>query len=199
MLSGMKPLTASASVTVDATPQQVYDVVSDITRTGEWSQVCRSAEWVDPAVTGEGAQFLGHNDDGARQWTTTSTVVSALPGEEFVWEVGQGNARWGYAMREVGGEAADDGTDGDGVGVEGAGGDGTGGDGTGGDAAGPERAGSGRTELTHTWEVLPALYGFLADKFGDQAESALAARADSAHASLPKTVAALKEIVEREG
>lgn len=164
-MSGVKPLSASASVTVDATPQQVYDVVSDITRTGEWSQVCRSAEWVDAARTGEGAQFLGHNDDGTKQWTTTSTVVTALPGEEFVWEVGQGYVRWGYAMREV------------------AGGEGGG-------------AGPARTELTHTWEVLPALHGFYADKYGDQAQEVLARRTESAHASIPRTLESIRTIVE---
>lgn len=99
----MQQLTTSGSVVVAASPQQVYDVVSDITRTGEWSPVCRSAEWVDPQRTGEGAQFLGHNDDGTKEWTTTSTVVSARPGEEFVWEVGEGFVRWGYHLRAVDG------------------------------------------------------------------------------------------------
>lgn len=174
----MKPLTASASVTVSATPDQVYDVVSDITRTGEWSPVCRSAEWVDPDRTGEGAQFLGHNDDGAKEWTTTSTVVAARPGETFAWEVGESYVRWGYDLRAVEGGADESGVD------EGGADGGT--------------AGPARTEVRHTWEVLPALHGFYADKYGDQAGTVLASRADSAHASIPRTVAALKEIVERQ-
>lgn len=182
----MQPLTASASVTVDATPQQVYDVVSDITRTGEWSPVCRSAEWVDPGQTGEGAQFLGHNDDGTKQWTTTSTVVSARPGEEFAWEVGKGYVRWGYTMRAVEDGSEDgDRQDGDS-------------DDSGGNDSGSDVTGSPRTELTHSWEVLPALHPFFADKYGDQAQSVLASRADSAHASIPRTLQTLKGIIERQ-
>lgn len=152
----MQQLTTQGSLVVAATPQQVYDVVSDITRTGEWSPVCRRAEWVDPERTGEGAQFLGHNDDGAKEWTTTSTVVRARPGEEFVWEVGQGFVRWGYRMAPV----------------------------------------EGSTELTHTWEVLPALHGFYADKYGDQAQEVLARRTESAHASIPRTLESIRTIVE---
>lgn len=150
----------SDSVVVDAPPAAVYDVVSDVTRTGEWSPVCRRAEWEEPGRTGEGARFLGHNDDGTRQWTTTSTVVTARPGEEFTWEVGQSFVRWSYLMR-------------------------------------PTEDGSA-TVLTHAWEVLPALHGMYADKYGDEAPEVLARRTESAHASIPKTLASIKEIVERD-
>ena len=154
----MQQLSTRGSVLVAASPQQVFDVVSDITRTGEWSPVCRRAEWVDPERTGEGAQFLGHNDDGTKEWTTTSTVVSARPGEEFVWEVGKSYVRWGYHLAPV----------------------------------------EGGTELTHTWEVLPALHRFFEDKYGEQAQEVLARRTDSAHASIPRTLETIKAIVERE-
>ncbi|GGF36634.1 polyketide cyclase [Ornithinimicrobium tianjinense] len=153
-------LTFSDSIVVDAPPAAVYAVVSDVTRTGEWSPVCRRAEWEDPARTGEGARFLGHNDDGTREWTTTSTVVAARPGEEFTWEVGQSYVRWSYLMR-------------------------------------PAEDGSG-TVLTHAWEVLPALHGMYADKYGDEAAAVLARRTESAHASIPSTLAVIKEIVERD-
>src|SRR5690606_14752506 len=35
----------SESIHIDVTPQAVWDVVSDITRTGEWSPVCQAAWW----------------------------------------------------------------------------------------------------------------------------------------------------------
>lgn len=93
-----RPITHAASIHVDASPRQVYELVSDITRTGEWSVVCRAAEWEDPARTGQGARFLGHNETPTRTWTTTSTVVAASPGQEFAWVVGDGLVRWGYRM-----------------------------------------------------------------------------------------------------
>ena len=48
---------------VEATPEAVYDLVSDITRTGEWSPVCTSCWWDEEADAGTvGAWFTGHNE-----------------------------------------------------------------------------------------------------------------------------------------
>lgn len=86
------------TITIDAPCQTVYDLVRDVTRTGEWSPTCRSCEWEDPARTGPGARFTGHNATSQRTWTTTSTVVVDVPGREFSWEVGAGYVRWAYLL-----------------------------------------------------------------------------------------------------
>lgn len=53
------------SIEIDATPQQVYDAVSDLTRMGEFSPECRRVEWLDGAAGPRpGAQFAGHNQGG---------------------------------------------------------------------------------------------------------------------------------------
>ena len=41
-MSGRPALTHRESILVTATPEAVYDLVSDVTRTGEWSPVCAS-------------------------------------------------------------------------------------------------------------------------------------------------------------
>ena len=70
------PSTASRSVDIAASPEVVYDLVSDITRTGEWSPECRSCEWVDePGQVG--SRFKGHNRSGLARWTTTAKVITA--------------------------------------------------------------------------------------------------------------------------
>ena len=92
----VQPVTRSFSTHIDASAAVVYSLVSDITRTGEWSVGCRAAEWVEPARTGVGAQFIGHNESPVRQWDTTCTVVAADPEREFAWEVGDGWSRWSY-------------------------------------------------------------------------------------------------------
>lgn len=91
-------LTHRVTVVVDAPAESVYALVSDVTRTGEWSPTCRSCEWEDPTRRGVGARFTGHNQTAVRRWSTTSTVVAAVPGREFAWEVGQGYVRWGYLL-----------------------------------------------------------------------------------------------------
>lgn len=151
-----QPITHSGSIHVDASPQEVYDLVSDITRTGEWSVVCRAAEWEDPSSTGVGARFIGHNETPTRTWTTTSTVVAATPGEEFAWMVGDGYVRWGYRMEPV-----DDGT-----------------------------------ELSHDWEFLPAGQRMFRARWKGDAKAQIEQRTESAYASIPQTLATIKQIVE---
>ena len=50
------------SVTIVASAEALYDMVSDITRTGEWSPVCTSCWWDEGAQAGQvGAWFTWHN------------------------------------------------------------------------------------------------------------------------------------------
>src|SRR5438128_1188944 len=84
----MESLTYSASVVVRTSPEALYDLVSDVTRTGEWSPVCRQCSWDEGASGQVGDWFTGRNDNGQRQWETRSQVVAAEPGREFAWMVG---------------------------------------------------------------------------------------------------------------
>lgn len=88
------------SVTVEASAETLYDLVSDITRTGEWSPVCTSCWWDEQANAGQpGAWFTGRNELPDRSWQTRSQVVSAERGCEFAWVVGGSFVRWGYTMK----------------------------------------------------------------------------------------------------
>ena len=87
------------SVTVNASAEALYDLVSDITRTGEWSPICTSCWWDDEATTGQiGAKFTGRNELPHRTWESRSQVVVAERGQEFAWEVGDSFVRWGYIL-----------------------------------------------------------------------------------------------------
>ena len=86
------------SIHVDASPQEVYDAVSDVTRHGEWSVFTARAVWVEGDGPVVGAQFTGDNTRPGRDWQTRSEVVVAEPGREFAWEVNGGLVRWGYEM-----------------------------------------------------------------------------------------------------
>lgn len=102
----MEQKTYNDSVTVQASAEAVYAVVSDIGRTGEWSPTCVRCEWDDPSQTGVGATFTGYNEAASRSWQTTSTVIAADPGVRFAWEVGHGFVRWSYDLK-----SADEGTE----------------------------------------------------------------------------------------
>lgn len=87
------------SITVAATAPTLYDLVSDIRRTGEWSPVCTSCWWDDESSAGlPGAWFTGRNELAHRIWETRSQVVTAERGREFAWIVGGSFVRWGFTM-----------------------------------------------------------------------------------------------------
>lgn len=87
------------SVTVQASAGALYDLVSDVTRTGEWSPVCTSCWWDDEASAGQvGAWFTGRNEIPGRTWETRSQVVAAERGREFAWVVGGRFVRWGFTL-----------------------------------------------------------------------------------------------------
>ena len=66
------------SVTVEASAEALYDLVSDVRRTGEWSPVCTSCWWDDQAEAGQvGAWFTGRNELPDRTWQTRSQVAVA--------------------------------------------------------------------------------------------------------------------------
>ncbi|HVE93696.1 MAG TPA: SRPBCC family protein [Acidimicrobiales bacterium] len=92
-----------ASTHVDAAPEAVYDLVSDVTRMGELSPECYRCEWVDGATgPAEGAKFKGWNRIGRFiKWTTTPEVMVADRGKEFTFKTPQ--TIWSYTFAEVDG------------------------------------------------------------------------------------------------
>lgn len=93
----------SVVVVVAAGADAVYALVSDVTRTGEWSPVCRACWWDDGAGPHVGAWFTGRNETPGRTWETRSQVVQADLGREFGWEVDDAWARWGFTLEPLDG------------------------------------------------------------------------------------------------
>ena len=94
---------ASASLTISASAQELYDLVSDVANMGRLSPECTGGKWLDgatgPAV---GARFKGSNKRGIVRWSTTCTVVVAEPGKEFTFETPDSGARWSYRFEPDG-------------------------------------------------------------------------------------------------
>jgi Polyketide cyclase / dehydrase and lipid transport len=95
-------LTHAESIVIARTPEDLYDMVSDVTRMGEWSPVCKKCWWDDGDGPRVGAWFTGHNEAPDRDpWDTRSQVVAASRGEEFAFTVGGSWVRWGYTFTPV--------------------------------------------------------------------------------------------------
>jgi hypothetical protein len=89
-----------ASLDVTASPEALYDLVTDIARTGEWSPICRACWWKDDDSPRVGGWFFGRNEADGRAWETESQVAVATPGQEFAWIVGGQYARWGFQFMQ---------------------------------------------------------------------------------------------------
>ena len=95
----MSDLTHAESIVIAASPEVVYDLVSDVTRTGDWSPVCKECWWDEGATGAIGDVFTGRNVLPERTWETRCTVIAADRGREFGWLVGDNYVRWLYSMQ----------------------------------------------------------------------------------------------------
>ena len=74
---GTLPRNGEVSVEVDASPAQVWNLLTDITRAGEWSHETQGGEWLDDATgPAPGARFQGRNENGRFKWTRQCEVLS---------------------------------------------------------------------------------------------------------------------------
>jgi hypothetical protein len=93
----------TVSLRIEASPEALYDLVSDPANMGRLSPECTGGHWLDgatgPAV---GARFKGTNKRGFVRWSTKSTVVTADRGRAFAFEVGDSGTRWSYAFEPDG-------------------------------------------------------------------------------------------------
>jgi len=67
---------------VDAPVDAVWNLVIDVTRTGDWSHETMSAMWLDGATRAvPGARFKGVNKQGRTKWSRTCEVLACEPHE----------------------------------------------------------------------------------------------------------------------
>ena len=104
----VRPLTGEVSLRMAAPPRVVWDLVSDVTRIGEFSPETFEAKWIRGASGPEvGAQFKGHvkrNGVGPTYWTLC-TVTVCEPERAFEWAVGNDTVtanNWGYRLKPDG-------------------------------------------------------------------------------------------------
>ncbi|HLX87502.1 MAG TPA: SRPBCC family protein, partial [Acidimicrobiales bacterium] len=104
---------AAVTLHIDAEPDKVWGLVTDITRMGEYSPEVIEAEWMDGA-TGPalGARYRGHvrrNEKWPVYWTTCQ-VTECTPGEVFEFAVLLGERpvnTWRYEFKASEGGGTD--------------------------------------------------------------------------------------------
>src|SRR3954454_15686943 len=92
---------------IEASPEALYALVSDVTRTPEYSPEIKRVTWIKGA-TGPvvGARFKAINKAGrGPAWPNKPVVLTAEPGREFAFsrtEVGGGTVVWRYTFTPEG-------------------------------------------------------------------------------------------------
>ena len=96
-------LKLSDSISVAVTPDELYALVSDVTRMGEWSPICRACWWDEGAGPQVGAWFTGRNETPERTLGDTKSGGGRRSRSGFAWEVNHGWVYWGYTFEPEGG------------------------------------------------------------------------------------------------
>ena len=100
-MTSTTPPTLSTDITVSATPETVYALLTDLPVLAELAEETTAMRWVSGDSARTGSVFKGDNANGRHRWTTTCTVSEATPGRAFSWRVSSGPvriARWRYAI-----------------------------------------------------------------------------------------------------
>ncbi|WP_344933003.1 SRPBCC family protein [Sphaerisporangium flaviroseum] len=99
-------------ITVDLSPERLWDLVTAVPRIGEWSPECEHAAWlengvvVSEAMVMEGTRFQARNRRQGRVWTVTCVVTEADRPRTFAWSVldaaqdlDRPSSRWRYEFQ----------------------------------------------------------------------------------------------------
>ncbi|MFD3869506.1 SRPBCC family protein [Streptomyces sp. NPDC058623] len=104
-------------IRIEASPESVYDTVTDLGRSAEWSVECTGGTWVSGEPRTVGAVFRGDNVRGTEavawapvirgNWRTESEVVEADPGRAFRWVIrnsagGKQDSVWSFEIEPAG-------------------------------------------------------------------------------------------------
>jgi uncharacterized protein YndB with AHSA1/START domain len=100
---GSRQPSDEVSLHIEAPPERIYEIVTDIAQMGRLSPECTGGKWLDGA-TGPtvGARFKGTNKRGVARWSTTNHVVEAETGAAFSFETQQSGIRWTYRIQPDG-------------------------------------------------------------------------------------------------
>jgi hypothetical protein len=101
-MSASRGWSDEVGIEIEAVPEQLWALISDVTRIGESSPVCRRCEWTDGFGQAEiGARFVGHNRQGPVRWSRRCEVTVSDRGREFGFRTlfkGREATRWRYRL-----------------------------------------------------------------------------------------------------
>jgi uncharacterized protein YndB with AHSA1/START domain len=89
--------TLEASIDINASPQDVWAIVADLQRMGEWSPQCKKMKVIGGTVR-EGAKTVNINRKGILVWPTTARVVRFEPNKSVAFRIAENRTIWSYNL-----------------------------------------------------------------------------------------------------
>ncbi|MBM9463271.1 SRPBCC family protein [Aeromicrobium sp. YIM 150415] len=86
-----------ASIDIAASPAEVWAVVSDLRRMGEWSPQCRKM-FIKGGVVQRGTSTVNINRQGPLVWPTRSVVTEFVPEQRLQFVVRENKTRWTFEL-----------------------------------------------------------------------------------------------------
>ncbi|MFC9787459.1 SRPBCC family protein [Rhodococcus sp. NPDC127528] len=89
--------TLEASIEIDATPEAVWTLVSDLARMGRWSPQCKKMVIFGGDVK-RGTRTFNINKKGLLVWPTSAKVIRFEPNTAIAWRVVENHTIWTYEL-----------------------------------------------------------------------------------------------------
>lgn len=89
-----------ASIDIRATPEQVWAVVSDLKRMGEWSPQCRKVVVRGGGPVTLGTKTINVNKDKRRPWVwlTTAKVIHFEANKKIAYQIRENGSIWSFTI-----------------------------------------------------------------------------------------------------
>jgi hypothetical protein len=91
-----------AETTIAASPDQVWDALTDLRRMREWSPEVIRMVPLKPGGLKLGQQYLGLNRRKAVIWPSRSVIAQLDHGRSLAWDTRSSGARWIYELETEG-------------------------------------------------------------------------------------------------
>lgn len=99
----MTKLNLSTAIDIDATPQQVWNLLSDLRRMPEWSPQCR---WMRPlGALRTGGLTVNMNRRGRKYWPTVSRIERVETGRALAFRTLSNSSVWTFEISPIPGGA----------------------------------------------------------------------------------------------
>lgn len=86
-----------STIEIDASPEEVWAVVSDLKRMGEWSPQCRRMI-IRGGEVRNGTRTININSRGLLWWPTRSQVIEFVPNKRIAFKVLENHSIWTYEL-----------------------------------------------------------------------------------------------------